>query len=131
MLDIVSSKAAKVMLLISHIVSLVFLLAIAYFGIFYLELVIELEEMSIDLGIPMWIPYLAIPVAFTLASYRVAEKIIEIVKTPHEKVLGQSEAEQIMAYMGVEKNSFKDISKDKEELKNIVDEANRKSGGLL
>ncbi len=96
------------MLLISHVVTLIFLLAIAYYGIFYLELVIELEEMSIDLNIPMWIPYLVVPVAFTLASYRVAEKIVEIFRSNHEDVLRESEAELIIARLGVAgEESFK------------------------
>ncbi len=107
-LELVPTKVAKVMLLISHIVTLVFLLSIAYYGVFYLELVIELEEMSIDLGIPMWIPYLVVPVAFTLAAYRVAEKIIEIFRANHENVLRESEAELIIARLGVAgEESFK------------------------
>uniref|UniRef100_UPI0040487161 TRAP transporter small permease n=1 Tax=Aliarcobacter sp. TaxID=2321116 RepID=UPI0040487161 len=124
----VPSKIAKIMLLISHTVTLVFLLAISFFGYQYLELVIELEEMSIDLGIPMWIPYLAIPVAFLLASYRVAEKIIEIIKTHHSEVLSQSEAELILATMG---KVDCELKKSPEELDKLVKETNKKTGGLL
>jgi C4-dicarboxylate transporter DctQ subunit len=61
--------------------------------------VIELDEMSIDLEIPMWIPYLVIPVAFAFAAFRVAEKIVYIIKTPAEKVKIMSEAEMILAEM--------------------------------
>lgn len=124
----VPSKIAKIMLLISHTVTLVFLLAISFFGYQYLELVIELEEMSIDLGIPMWIPYLAIPVAFLLASYRVAEKIVEITKTHHSEVLSQSEAELILATMG---KVDCELKKSPEELDKLVKETNKKTGGLL
>jgi C4-dicarboxylate transporter, DctQ subunit len=124
----VPSRLAKVMLLISHTVTLVFLLAISFFGYQYLELVIELEERSIDLDIPMWIPYLVIPISFLLAAYRVSEKIYEIAKTHHSKVLVQSEAEMILASIGKEEGGLK---KTPEELDNLVKETNKKTGGLL
>lgn len=128
-LERVPSKVAKVMLLISHTITFVFLIAISYFGYEYLELVIELEEMSIDIGIPMWIPYLAIPVAFLLAAYRVGEKIYEISKTSHEEALFKSEAEMIMASLSGHKNKFD--NKDSKDLEEMVKEANKKTGGML
>ncbi|PKN15538.1 MAG: TRAP transporter small permease [Deltaproteobacteria bacterium HGW-Deltaproteobacteria-24] len=128
-LTLVPSQLAKIMLLISHVVTLIFLSAISFFGYQYLELVIELEEMSIDLAIPMWIPYLVIPVAFFLAAYRVAEKIVHIIKTPHAEVLGESEVEMIIASMGVAgENKFK---KSPEELETLVKETHKKTGGML
>lgn len=129
-IDIIPSRIAKMLLLISHIVTFGFLLAVSYYGIGYLELVIELEEISVDLEIPMWIPYLVIPVAFLLASYRVAEKIYHIIVTPHNEVIRESEAEVIMASMGeAGKNHFhKD---EKEALEDLVKTAERKTGGML
>lgn len=124
----VPSKIAKIMLLISHTVTFIFLLSISFFGYQYLELVIELEEMSIDLGIPMWIPYLVIPIAFFLAAYRVAEKIYEIAISHHSKVLIQSEAELILATIGTEEGGLK---KSPKELDDLVKETNKKTGGLL
>lgn len=73
-LELVPSQIAKIMLLISHVITLIFLSAISYFGYQYLQLVIELEEMSIDLGIPMWIPYLVIPIAFFSCSLSCGRK---------------------------------------------------------
>jgi C4-dicarboxylate transporter DctQ subunit len=129
-LDIVPTKVAKVMLLISHVVTLVFLIAVAYYGYEYLLLVIDLDERSIDLwGMPMWIPYLVIPIAFSLAGYRVAEKIYIILKTPHEEVLKDSEAEQVLAGMGVgaeDKNN-----ENVKELNKMVKDVEKKTGGLL
>ncbi|QDF29553.1 TRAP transporter small permease [Halarcobacter anaerophilus] len=129
-LDIVPTKVAKVMLLISHVVTLVFLIAVAYYGYEYLLLVIDLDERSIDLwGMPMWIPYLVIPIAFSLAAYRVLEKIYIILKTPHEEVLKDSEAEQVLAGMGVgaeDKNN-----ENVKELNKMVKDVEKKTGGLL
>lgn len=127
LLDIMPSKIAKVMLIISHIVTLIFLSAVAYFGYEYLELVIELEETSIDLEIPMWIPYLVIPLSFFFGAFRVAEKLYEIIITPHEKVLQKSEAELIIATMGQ-----KDIEgSDEEKNRKIIEEVEKRTGGML
>lgn len=99
LLDLVSPPVAKAMMILSHTITFVFLAAVAYYGYEYLLLVIDLEEMSIDLEIPMWIPYLVIPMAFASAAYRVAEKIVYIVVTPADKVKIMSEAEMILAEM--------------------------------
>jgi C4-dicarboxylate transporter DctQ subunit len=119
LLDKVSAPVAKGLMLLSHTVSLVFLGAVSFYGYQYLQLVIELEEMSIDLEIPMWIPYLVIPIAFAFAAYRVAEKIIYIIKTPAEEVRMKSEAEMIIAEM--EASAPEDLIRAVE----------KKSGGML
>ncbi|WP_072682453.1 TRAP transporter small permease [Arcobacter sp. LA11] len=130
-LDIVPSRVAKVMLLISHLVTIVFLAAVAYFGYEYLLLVIELDERSIDLwDMPMWIVYLVIPVAFSFAAYRVAERIHVILTTSHEKILKESEAEQVLAGMGIGASRNAD-NKNVQELNKMVKEVEKKTGGLL
>ena len=129
-LDIVSSRTAKVMLLVSHIITFIFLLTVSYFGYEYLFLVIELDERSIDLwDMPMWIIYLAIPISFLFASYRVAERIQVILTTSHEKILKESEAEMVLSELG---EASKDMTnKNIKELNDIVKDANKKTGGLL
>jgi len=129
-LDVVPPKVAKVMLLLSHLVSLVFLVAVAYFGYEYLLLVIDLDERSIDLwDMPMWIPYLVIPIAFSFAAYRVLEKIFMIFTTHHEDVLQHSEAEQVLAGMGV--GSKDKNNENLNELNKMVKKVEKKTGGLL
>lgn len=128
LLDILPSSIAKGFLIISHIITIVYLLAVSYYGYEYLLEVIELEEMSIDLEIPMWIPYLVIPVSFAFGAFRVSEKLYQIVITPHNKVVQESEAEMYINEIG--EHNYEDIEK-KEHLRDIVDEANRKTGGML
>ena len=129
-LDIMPSKIAKVMLLFSHIVTITFLLAISYYGYEYLFLLQELDERSIDLwDLPMWIVYLVIPVAFFFAAYRVGEKIVQIIRTPHDEVVAESEAEQVLAGMGVgAKNNENEHVKN---LNDMVKEVEKKTGGML
>jgi C4-dicarboxylate transporter DctQ subunit len=110
---------AKSMMLLSHLVSFIFLAAVSFYGYKYLELVIELDEKSIDLEIPMWIPYLVIPISFAFAAYRVGEKIVNIILTPADEVRSKSEAEMLIAEM--ESTLPEDLLK----------EAHRKTGGML
>ncbi len=119
LLDKLSPKMAKAMMLLSHSVTFIFLAAVSFYGYQYLELVIELEEMSIDLEIPMWIPYLVIPISFAFAAYRVGEKIVNIILTPADEVRSKSEAEMLLAEM--ESSLPEDLLK----------EAHRKTGGML
>jgi C4-dicarboxylate transporter DctQ subunit len=129
-LEIVPSKIAKVMLLLSHGVTIAFLLAISYYGYQYLFLLIELDERSIDLwDMPMWIVYLVIPIAFFFSAYRVGEKIVQILRTPHDEVVAESEAEQVLSGMGI---GAKD--NENEHVKNLNDmvkEVEKKTGGML
>lgn len=129
-LDIMPSKIAKIMLLISHTVTITFLLAIAYYGYEYLFLLIELDERSIDLwDLPMWYVYLVIPISFFFAAYRVGEKILQIIRTPHDEVVAESEAEQVLAEMGV--GSKDNDNKHLKNLNDMVKEVEKKTGGML
>jgi len=119
LLDNVSAATAKKLMLLSHAITFIFLAAVSYYGYHYLELVIELEERSIDLDIPMWIPYLVIPVSFAFAAYRVGEKIVYIIKTPAEEVRIKSEAEMIISEM--------EASAPEE----ILREVEKRAGGML
>jgi C4-dicarboxylate transporter DctQ subunit len=129
-LDIVPSRAAKIMLLISHLITFIFLIAVSYYGYEYLLLVIELDERSIDLwDLPMWIIYLVIPISFAFAAFRVGERIHMILSTNHNKILKESEAEMVLSELGVK--SKDNTNKNIKELNDIVKEIEKKTGGML
>ena len=46
---------AKILMIISYLITLIFLIAVAYYGYEYLLLVYEMDETSVDMGISMWI----------------------------------------------------------------------------
>jgi C4-dicarboxylate transporter, DctQ subunit len=119
LLEIVSPITAKTLMITSHVITLLFLFIVAYYGLQYVLFVHELEEVSVDLEVPMWIVYLVIPVSFLFASYRVGEKIYELLKTPAKNVIKQSEAEMIVQQMAEGEN------------KQLVKEVEKKTGGLL
>jgi len=124
-LDIMPSKVAKIMLLISHTITIIFLSIVAYFGYEYLLLVNELDERSIDLwNMPMWIVYSVIPISFAFAAYRVGEKIVEIIKTPHNEVVAESEADMHLHGLAGELNKQKGLN-------DMVQDVEKKTGGML
>lgn len=123
-LDLMPSKIAKGMLLISHSITIVFLLAVAYYGYESLLLDIDLGETSVDLNVDMWIIHLVIPVSFFFGAYRVLEKLIVIIKTPHDQVVQMSEHEMILHGMAG------DIEKQ-EGLEKMVKDVEKKTGGML
>ena len=55
----------------------------------------DLNFMSVDLGVPQWIPMLVLPIAFLGASYRAGEKVYQIANTPADRVIVNAEAEMI------------------------------------
>lgn len=128
-LDIVPTPIAKGMLVISHVITLAYLAAVSYYGYEYLQLVIDLEERSVDLDIPMWIIYLVIPISFALAAYRVGERLVIILRTPHELITQESEAEMILARLGEKGENTE--NKNVKELNDMVKDVEKKTGGML
>ena len=112
----VSAKSAKILMLISYMVTLIYLLAIAYYGYEYVLLYIDLEEISIDLEIPLWIPYSVVPISFALSGLVILQKIITLLKTPAEKLQIKSEAKEIL---------------DEFEVEQMLKQVEKKTGGML
>ncbi len=130
-LDLMPDRVAKVMLIISHVVTFIFLCAVAYYGYEYLLETIEFDERSIDLwNIPMWTIYSVIPISFAFGAYRVAERIHAILSTNHHKILKESEAEMVLAEMGIGTKKKAD-NEYVQELQEIVKEVEKKTGGML
>jgi len=119
LIEKVNSNTAKILMLVSHTITFVFLFAVAYYGYQYVLFVYEFEEISVDLEVAMWIVYLVIPISFFFASYRVGEKIVEIIKTPAKDVLKHSESEMILEQMAEGENE------------KLLKEVEKKIGGML
>ena len=100
----VAPKYRKILILISLLVSLIFVLAIAYYGYKYVLLYIDLGEVSVDLDIPLWIPYLAVPISFAFSGIVLVDKIVKIIKTPSNQIKIKTEADELMEEMEVETN---------------------------
>jgi len=119
-IDKLTPQKAKIVMLFSHLVTFVFLAAVSYYGYQYVLLVNDLDERSIDLwNIPMWIPYLAIPLSFAFGAFRVAQKIGYIIQTPGEEIVKTSETEMLIAE--IESSAHDDLIKAVE----------KRTGGML
>jgi len=81
LVDLLPTKVRNFFNLMANIVTLLYLLAVAYFGyIFIFDPDFGLkasEEISVDLNVPMWIPYLALPISFLISSYVVFKNILQ------------------------------------------------------
>ena len=86
---------AKAYLIFANILTTVFLVFVVVYSVQYLQVMYELDFMSVDLGVPQWVPMLVLPIAFLGASYRAGEKIYRIATTPADKVIINNEAEMI------------------------------------
>ena len=92
-------KLRKILILITLIVSAIFVGAVAYYGYQYVLLYIDLGEVSVDLEIPLWIPYLVIPISFAFSFIVLIDKIINVLKTPAKELKLKSEADIVMEEM--------------------------------
>jgi len=106
----------KFLTLLTLLISAVYVGAIAYYGYQYVLLYIDLGEMSVDLDIPLWIPYVVVPISFAFSTIILIAKIIEVFKTPADKIFIKSEAEVLLEEMGAE---------------DMLKEVHRRTGGML
>jgi len=109
-------KLMKFLILLTLAISAVYVGAIAYFGYKYVLLYIDLGEMSVDLDIPLWIPYVVVPISFGFSAIVLISKIITIFKTPANELKSKTEAELILEEMGSEE---------------LLKEVHKKTGGML
>ena len=86
----------KGFLMFANLVSIIYLALISYFGYQLVLMLVDFGEMSIDLEIPLWIPHLVLPIAFALAAYRSAEKLVEIYYTDANDIKLYNEHEAVI-----------------------------------
>lgn len=89
-------QLTKFFLVFANFISIAYLGLMSYFGYMLIILLKDFGEDSVDLGIPMWIPHLVLPIAFALAAYRCAEKLVEIYNTDSNEIKLFSEHETVI-----------------------------------
>ncbi|MFH1216969.1 MAG: TRAP transporter small permease [Pseudomonadota bacterium] len=75
-------KIAKFVLCFGLVIILGYLIALIVWGYNFCLFNYELEQSSVDMGIPFWIIYACVPVSMSIASYQVILKIIKLLKIP-------------------------------------------------
>lgn len=89
------ARIAKALMLLSYVITFVYLSIMSYLGYKLILVLIDLNDISIDLDIPTWIPTLVLPLAFGGAAYRAGEKIYEVAKEDASRVIKETELEII------------------------------------
>ncbi|MDD2886855.1 MAG: TRAP transporter small permease [Aliarcobacter sp.] len=89
-------QLTKFFLVFANSISIAYLGLMSYFGYMLIVLLKDFGEDSVDLGIPMWIPHLVLPISFGLAAYRCAEKLVEIYNTDSSEIKLFSEHETVI-----------------------------------
>lgn len=87
--DIVYDKlpkgAKKVVDLFATLVSISFCVAYTYYGIILVENRFHSGMVSLDVGIPMWIVYLILPISGIMFTMRFIERLVHIVRGKEAK----------------------------------------------
>ncbi|NLT48239.1 MAG: TRAP transporter small permease [Clostridiales bacterium] len=84
LLEIVPKRAQIFVVTVITLIAGVFTTAMAYYGIKLVEFIQDSGQVSPALSMPMWIPYLALPIGFTLMTIRNLEIFIKILRGKHE-----------------------------------------------
>ena len=88
--EFLSIKSKKVLAIIIHLIAIMFCSVMVYYGFKIILFIMKTGQVSPALQIPMWIPYLAIPLGFVLMLLRFIQDLIRIFKENPES-LGTSE----------------------------------------
>ena len=115
-LETVSKKTAKFLIISTKIISFLFLLVIAYYGYEYVITLHEWGDTANDLDVGLWVPHLVIPISFGFAAYTLLLQIFKTITTPAEDLHFVSETEELM---------------EEQNIQAVVDDAHKKSGGMM
>ncbi|NOX16517.1 MAG: TRAP transporter small permease [Epsilonproteobacteria bacterium] len=95
LLEKLPPSLAKAFMMLAHTISFMYLAVMAYLSYQLILLLMDLNDISVELNIPTWIPALVLPLSFAGAAYRAGEKIFEVAKEDADKVLKHVEFEII------------------------------------
>ncbi len=88
--DLVVNKfvepARKWIILASILISILFTAGMAYLSFFYVLESYRMELVTVDLEIPQWIPFLALPVGFTMITLRFIQVGLLVYRGKQEKI---------------------------------------------
>lgn len=84
--EFLSVKNKKVLSVVVHLIAAVFCGVMFFYGVKIIDFVMKSGQVSPALQIPMWIPYLAIPLGFILMFLRFIQDLIRIFKENPESL---------------------------------------------
>lgn len=78
--EYLSEKGMKIVLTIVNSIAVVFCFLMTIYGMKTIQFTIDTGQVSPALQVPMWIPYLAIPLGFILMTIRYVQEIVKAIK---------------------------------------------------
>jgi len=104
LLELLPPTLRKILEIIGNLAVLVYLGAVTYYSYLFIfdpELGVKASgEINVDVGIPMWIPYLIVPIAGVLGFYFATYHLWEIIKTPADRLKTHGEVEEVLEEFG-------------------------------
>lgn len=85
LVKLLPNKARKVMEIVGILISIFFCLLVTYYGIQMVVRIREIGNITPALQIPMYIPYMAIPIGCAMMAFRYIQELVVKCKTPSEK----------------------------------------------
>ncbi|MGM9945034.1 MAG: TRAP transporter small permease [Lysinibacillus sp.] len=89
LLDTLSENKKRILKIVQDIIVLIFLFIILFYSVKWLMLPSTMLQKSISLGIPMWIPYSAVPTGILFATVHIIARLIRLFK--NEETLQENE----------------------------------------
>ena len=89
LLDALSENKKRILKIVQDIIMLLFLVIILFYSMKWLMLPSTMLQKSISLGIPMWIPYSAVPTGILFATVHIIARLIRLFK--NEETLQENE----------------------------------------
>ncbi|MBM7583788.1 TRAP-type C4-dicarboxylate transport system permease small subunit [Bacillus pakistanensis] len=80
LLDYVPAKVKRFILILGHIIMLLFLVLLIYYSVNWILSPSVAFQKSTALLIPMWIPYLAVPLGLSFAGIHLLSNLFELIK---------------------------------------------------
>ncbi len=84
-LGYLSKRLKNVLFSVVYIIAICFTISMAYYGIKVIQFTIQTGQVSPALQIPMWIPYLAIPLGFSLMTLRFGQEFLKVLTNEIQK----------------------------------------------
>ncbi len=93
-------KLQKFMIIFTILVSVAFSIIIAFLGYLHVVNIFHFGQITPEMGIPLYIPRLLIPIAFGLMAIRFIQEAYKVWKTKAEELL-QSPVDELLEKEGV------------------------------
>lgn len=95
LLDALSDNKKRILKIVQDVVMLVFLFIILFYAIKWIFLPSTMLQNSTSLGMPMWIPYSAVPISILFATIHIVARLIRLLRNK-EAITAKETGEELI-----------------------------------